>query len=940
MRKHLLRMSTLCLTLCCVIFAQAQKDNMGKAQVSMIQEKLLYSTDFSDWTKAAAAKEESTVAQSTKYSHEKLDFSIFNTAVEPAGVNPKFNNGNPLGWLMASKAADPYITTSALGSITKVCFVHAATGSKRGWKLEAKGDGDVDWVTLSDTPANPANRCEVTVEVNRTNCRLRFTNLNASQNAYLFGLDIYGNVDMSKSPALAGFKANGKSYIAADIFSETADGNMAATIELSKAEPKISVENPVSDLTADNGEIGDITYILEGDNTIVTIPVTANGATTNYIATFVPKKDFTLTYYNADGNELGIQMVEKDSKIGAFKYEAADLNIPVGKVFRGWFVNASGSGNRKYTPDETITGNTALYAIVNDKEVQSTTARYTFNLTDQYFYDEDHEAFNCIGQGGYHDNQHGWLFKSGDDIELLVGGNAYIILSSCKYGGAGTLTLKDSKGNIIGTASYPAAKDGESVSFHYEGGADVLHLTFDCSPYIHSLTIANVQDNPIDKNEAGYFIVKAGDAAHLLNTLMIANAEAKEDSRTYIFVPDGTYDLGETVLTPISGNNISLIGQSEEGTLIKNAPRVENEGIGTTALFLVTGSNTYFQDLSLQNAMPYDMNKAAGRAVVIQDKGNRTICKNVRLLSYQDTYYSNNNKGQFYFEDGEIHGVVDYVCGGGDVFYNRVKFVNESRSATPKTGSVTIAAPYTDGTQWGYVMSGCTIENRAKSFNFGRAWGGTPRLAWLNTTINQPAEVESTRFTTGGMNTYADKFVEYNSVDASGKVVSPASNTLTFKKDNKSKTYETILTAGEAAEYAIDKVFTDWRPEMLAGQMNIANAQISAGSDIFSWDAVEGATAYAVFNHDKLVTITTSTDYKLTEAGNYSVRAANSMGGFGKPSTVTTGIGKVASKDAKAIRIEYFTIGGAKVSTPQQGVNIAVKTFADGSRSCAKVIGK
>ena len=65
MRKHLLRMSTLCLTLCCVIFAQAQKDNMGKAQVSMIQEKLLYSTDFSDWTKAAAAKEELTVAQST-----------------------------------------------------------------------------------------------------------------------------------------------------------------------------------------------------------------------------------------------------------------------------------------------------------------------------------------------------------------------------------------------------------------------------------------------------------------------------------------------------------------------------------------------------------------------------------------------------------------------------------------------------------------------------------------------------------------------------------------------------------------------------------------------------------------------------------------------------------------------------------------------------------
>ena len=65
------------------------------------------------------------------------------------------------------------------------------------------------------------------------------------------------------------------------------------------------------------------------------------------------------------------------------------------------------------------------------------------------------------------------------------------------------------------------------------------------------------------------------------------------------------------------------------------------------------------------------------------------------MLSYQDTYYSNepNGKGQFYFEDSEIHGTVDYVCGGGDVYFNRVLFVNESRKEGEKSGEDVIAAP-------------------------------------------------------------------------------------------------------------------------------------------------------------------------------------------------------------------------------------------------------
>lgn len=909
--------------------------------VSNIQTKELYSTDFSEWTYVKASAVETEVHNATtKYSHENIAFSVYNTNVAPnpdeIGIDwSKFDKDLVGGTLQAEKNGGSYIVTSALASVTKVTFVHGATGGNRGWSLWAKGDGDADWVQITTTAASPAGWCEVSADVNRTNCQLKFTNLADAQNAYLFRLGIYGSVDMSLTPALGSFSYNGEKYNAADIFAESEEGLQTATIEVANATPLPSAENPVTDIVCDNGELdGDVIYETVGETSVVTMKVKANDDVMTYKVTFVHKPYFTLTYYNVDGSVLeNSQKVEKDAKIATLRNDEG-VTVAEGKKFRGWYVEAD--GGRKYSVDDVVTSDLNLYAGVTDIETESTSARYTFNLTDEYFYDEDHEAFNAEN-AGFHDSTHGWTLESNGKIDLLVGGHAYIIATLCRYSKQdATLTLYDAEGNEVSTVPGYDSTDGKSVMLEYKGAAGTVTLKSSNEVYLHKLVIANVEGSPIEKNEQGYYVVKANDGGNFLTTLEIANATSSSDKRTYVFVPDGTYDLGNAVLTPISGNNISIIGQSMDNTIIVN--EAEQEGIGVSATLYITGQNTYLQDLTLKNAYDYYKPGFAGRAVVIQDKGSHTICKNVRMLSYQDTYYSNSDS-HFYFENSDIHGTVDFICGEGDVFFNNCTLTVEPRNADG-SGECTLTAPSTNNTKYGYVFSGCTIDSKAEKFNYGRAWNNTPRCAYINTTLLQPEKLNSNRWTLGGMNVPADKFVEYNTMDASGKVISPSSYVCTFTKDSKKNTYETILTADEADIYSLDNLSKawNWYPATYTAQksMNL----LKADGNKLTWDAVDGALAYAVFRNGTFVGMTTTESYDITEgtASEYIVRAANECGGFGQGASMTTAISDTFADNADIMQTSYYNVQGVRVNNSYKGIVIKVDTLKDGKKVATKIM--
>ena len=597
-----------------------------------------------------------------------------------------------------------------------------------------------------------------------------------------------------------------------------------------------------------------------------------------------------ITYFDQDGNKLGEEAVEPGT-VFVPKYTVANLPaIGDGLAFRGWFNNSG----VKITEGTAIDADTKLTAKVTAIEKAETGTHYDYDLTSNTWYQEDHELITV--DGSYY-NTHGWLASS---IKLDVSAKAVVMVRNCQFTDEQTAEVKDSKGTIVASFQARVEADGGVASFTYEGEPTTLTITYPASAYVHGIEVYNVEDFVTKDETTGYYVISSGD----VSSLLLAIKSAQEGDR--IFLPNGTYDFGETVMTPISANNLSIIGQSADGVIIRNAPDVKVEGLGSADLFQNFSTGLYMQDLTLQNDLDY-YKAGTGRAPVLQDLGTQTIMKNVNMRSYQDTYYS--KSGDYYFEGGLIQGTVDYICGNGNAYFNGVTLLNKSRSATGSTGDCTITAANTSSNLKGYVFNGCTIETESKTFNFGRSWG-TAKTAFLNTTINS-GKLAATRWTVAGMNSAPVSYKEYNTVDKSGNGMNtPASNIIEFTHSTGNNTMETVLSAEEAQEYALDKFFTDWAPAAIAAQETI---------DIENFDP---EAVYLVENNGAFVALVKGSALSAYTQG--TVRKANARGGFGAAVdlSLVTGIKNAASMEQPTHHRAIYDVLGRRLTTLQKGINI------------------
>ena len=79
MKESLLNWGVVCAALVCTVSATAEN----------IQEKVIYSTDFSEWTDVSASSTVSTRTVKNKYTKEEFDISYLQTAVKHANDQTK-----------------------------------------------------------------------------------------------------------------------------------------------------------------------------------------------------------------------------------------------------------------------------------------------------------------------------------------------------------------------------------------------------------------------------------------------------------------------------------------------------------------------------------------------------------------------------------------------------------------------------------------------------------------------------------------------------------------------------------------------------------------------------------------------------------------------------------------------------------------------------------
>ena len=605
-----------------------------------------------------------------------------------------------------------------------------------------------------------------------------------------------------------------------------------------------------------------------------------------------------VTYYDVDGKTaLKTETVDGGSELAYNSEATAAVTVADGYAFRGWFSDA-GLTAVKIPEGTPVTEDLKLYAKATEIEVPEVGKVFDYDLRQQYFYAEDHEAFSATGYS-YNGSQHGWAFSNGKSFSVQVAGNAQIVVGLCAYAADAPITVTDGDNNEVGTiASAKVTTDGATSAFNYTGEATTLTFTMGGTAYIHGVKVYNVNAIPSKDEATGYYIVPANDGASFLLALNSANAEGTSENPAKIFLPNGTYDLGNAVGTAISGSYVSIIGESQEGVVIQTTP--EQEGLGTADLFLNTGSYNYFQDLTLKNNYPYG--NTTGRAASFHDQGQYTIFKNCYLNSHQDTYYSHKVGAYFYFEGGKISGCVDYMCGNGKVFYEGVTLVNDNRST------------YITANSELYVYNNCIVENGGSTYYFGRSWDGYPTCIFLNTTLkDNGAKLGSTRWVEAGMNTIYGRAGEYGTKNAEGTDITPESNVITFTKGTTSLEQNTILTAEEAETYSYENFFSsaNWDPASVAAQETVV--KISVVNNVVT--VPEGI--YLVEKDGNFVEIFNGTSYTYDNTGSYTLRKANARGGFGEA------VAMVSGAAAPEVNGETITL---TVSANMQGYRAYVNT--------------
>lgn len=407
------------------------------------------------------------------------------------------------------------------------------------------------------------------------------------------------------------------------------------------------------------------------------------------------------------------------------------------------------------------------------------------------------------------------------------------------------------------------------------------------------------------------------DVDELKLALTAAASRSDKEQRYRIFLHNGTYDFGSVAKTAIPAAT-SLVGESMQSVVIQNNPGLIDGNVSyqdkTPVLYIDSNQNdVYLQDLTIRQARDWDAKSSQGQALALRQRGSRATYKNVRMQGVQDTYYLNKSDATAYFETCDIAGEVDFIYGDGTMWF-------ENCLLHPISSSACITASNAPATVQGIVFNGCTVEAEPTSaktvagYALGRPWNDSPAVTYLNTTMKVLPSAAGWKGMTGGL---VVRFHEYASKDADGNLLDLSKRSISACSPAAGSD-PCVLDAAAVAAYTQQSILGSWQPQTLTRQYTATGVTLSGNTLL--WDVVDGAFCYAICKNGEVIAFSeTNTSYDITESGSYSVRVANTMGGFGEPSAAVSTDG-IESITQTATGYATYNLAGQRVSEYAKGI--------------------
>jgi len=409
-----------------------------------------------------------------------------------------------------------------------------------------------------------------------------------------------------------------------------------------------------------------------------------------------------------------------------------------------------------------------------------------------------------------------------------------------------------------------------------------------------------------------------------------------------IFIKNGEYKGHVDV--PKNKPYLHFIGQERDKVIITDDKLCGGDNalhVSVGATVVVNANDCYFDNLTLENSWGHDK-QAGPQALALNTTGDRTVFKNVAMLSYQDTWITPSTSNyRAYVKDCFIEGAVDFIYNSGNIYIdNTTLYINR------KSGGYIVAPSHGADVEWGYVFMNCRITAPGVPSEtdvwLGRPWHNSPKTVFINTIAEVTIPAKGWYPTMGGLPVL---WADYNTMDGNGNPIdlSQREDTYYYTNSDGSKTYgkaKNYLTAEEAAQYTVKNVLggkDNWQPAIITESCAAPVATLSADKSIISWEAVPYAICYVIVKNGTEVSFTTETSISAEAGATYMVYAANEQGGLSAgcdPSA--TGIQSTLASDAQVVAI--YSVGGVQQRELQRGLNIVLMKDAQGNTFVRKVM--